>query len=41
VSNVLKAQKSVSMHLIILIRDVGQVEAPFGPSGDSVNLNAR
>jgi hypothetical protein len=22
------------MHLIVLLRDVGQVEAPFGPFGD-------
>jgi hypothetical protein len=27
--------------LIVLLRDVGQVEPPFGPIGDSVNLDAR
>jgi hypothetical protein len=29
------------MHLIVLLCDVGQVEAPFGLFGDSVNLDAR
>jgi hypothetical protein len=29
------------MHLIVLLRHVGQVEAPFGSFRDSVNLNAR
>jgi hypothetical protein len=29
------------MHLIVLLRDVGQVEAPLGPFEDSVNLEAR
>jgi hypothetical protein len=26
---------------MVLLHDVGQVEARFGPFGDSVNLNAR
>jgi hypothetical protein len=38
--NVPKAQKSVWTHLVVLLHDVGQVEAPFGPYGDSVNLTA-
>jgi hypothetical protein len=29
------------MHLIEILRDVGEVEAPFSPFGDSVNLDAR
>jgi hypothetical protein len=29
------------MHMIILLGDVGQVEARFDPFGDSVNLGAR
>jgi hypothetical protein len=29
------------MHLSVLLGDVGQVEARFGPFGDSVNLSAR
>jgi hypothetical protein len=29
------------MHLIVLLRDVGQVEAVFSPFGDSGNLDAR
>jgi hypothetical protein len=33
-----KRQKSVWMHLIVLVRDVGQVEARFNLFGDSVNL---
>jgi hypothetical protein len=33
-----KHQKSVWMHLILLVRDVGQVEARFNLFGDSVNL---
>jgi hypothetical protein len=41
VPNVPWAQKSVLMHLIEILRDVGQVEAPFSPFGDSVNLDAR
>jgi hypothetical protein len=41
VSNVPKAQKSFWTHLTVLLGDVGQVEARFGPFGDSVNLDAR
>jgi hypothetical protein len=41
VPNVPEAQKSVWIHLIVLLRDVGQVEARFNPFGDSVNLDAR
>jgi hypothetical protein len=29
------------MHLIVLLRDVVQVEARFGPFGDSIILDAR
>jgi hypothetical protein len=29
------------MHLMVLLDDVGQVEARFGLFGDSVNLGAR
>jgi hypothetical protein len=29
------------MHLIEILRDMGEVEAPFGLFGDSVNLDAR
>jgi hypothetical protein len=28
-------------HLMELLGDVGQVEAPFGPFGDNVNLDTR
>jgi hypothetical protein len=33
--------KSYWMHLVVLLGDVGQVEAHFDPFGDSVNLIAR
>jgi hypothetical protein len=33
--------KSFWAHLIVLLGDVGQVEARFVPFGDSVNLGAR
>jgi hypothetical protein len=29
------------MHPMVLLGDVGQVEAHFGPFGDGVNLDAR
>jgi hypothetical protein len=29
------------MHLMVLLGDVGQMEAHFGPFRDSVNLSAR
>jgi hypothetical protein len=35
------AQKSFWTRPIILLRDVGQVEAPLGPLGQSVNLGGR
>jgi hypothetical protein len=35
-----KTQKSFRMHHMVLLGDVGQVEACFGPFGDSVNLGA-
>ena len=37
-SNVPRAWKSFLAHPMALQRDVGQVEAHFGPFGDSVNL---
>ena len=39
--NVPSAQESFWMHLMELLGDVAQVEAPFGPLGDSANLDAR
>ena len=33
--------KSFWTHTMVLLRDVGQVEACFSPFGDSVNLDAR
>ena len=33
--------KSFWAHPMVLLGDVGQVEACFGPLGDSVNLDAR
>jgi hypothetical protein len=33
--------KIILTHLMVLLGDVGQVEARFGPIGDSVNLGAR
>jgi hypothetical protein len=41
VQSVLLALKSFWAHLIVLLRDVGQVEAYFGLFGDSVYLDAR
>ena len=38
--NAPEAQKSVWMDLIVLLGDVGEVEARFSPFGDSVNLDA-
>ena len=35
-----QAQKSFWTHPMVLVRDVGQVEAHFGLFGDSVNLDA-
>jgi hypothetical protein len=29
------------MHLVVLLGDKAQLEARFGPSGDSANLDAR
>ena len=34
-------QKSFWMHPMVLLGDMGQVEARFGPFGDSVNLGER
>jgi hypothetical protein len=36
-----EARKSFWVHLMELLGDVGQVEARFGPLGDTVNLDAR
>jgi hypothetical protein len=41
VPNVSRAWKSFWAHPIVLLGDVGQVEARFGPFGDGVNLSAR
>jgi hypothetical protein len=30
-----------SAHLMVLLGDIGQVEARFGPFGDNINLEAR
>ena len=35
------AQKSFWMHQMVLLGDEAQVEARFGPFGDSVNLHSR
>ena len=35
------AQKSFWMHQMVLLGDDAQVEARFGPFGDSVNLDSR
>jgi hypothetical protein len=40
-SNVPRAWKSFWAHPMVLLGDVGQVEAYFGPFGDSVKLGAR
>ena len=36
-----KAQKSFWTHLMVPLGDEAQVDARFGPSGDSANLDAR
>jgi hypothetical protein len=41
VLNVLHAWKSFRAHPMVLLGDVGQVEARFGLLGDSINLEAR
>jgi hypothetical protein len=41
VPNVPLAQKSFSMHLMVLLGDKAQVETCLGPFGDSANLDAR
>jgi hypothetical protein len=41
VPNIPQAQKSIWTHTMELLGDVGHVEARFGPSGDSVNLDTR
>jgi hypothetical protein len=38
VPNVQQAWKSFQAHSMVLLGDVGQVEARFGPFGDSINL---
>jgi hypothetical protein len=38
--NAPRAWKSIWAHPMVLLGDVGQVEACFGPFGDSVNLSA-
>jgi hypothetical protein len=40
-TNVPRARKSFWAHPIVLLGDVGQVKARFGPFGDSVKLGAR
>jgi hypothetical protein len=41
VPNVPHSWKSFQAHPMVLLGDVGQVEAHFGPFGDSINLEAR
>jgi hypothetical protein len=41
VLNVPRAWKSFQAHPLVLLGDIGQVEARFGPFGDSTNLDAR
>jgi hypothetical protein len=41
VCTVLWTWKSFWVHPMVLLGDVGQVEAHFDPFGDSVNLNTR
>jgi hypothetical protein len=41
VLNVPKAQKLFWMNPMVLLRDEAQLEARFGPFGDSANPNAR
>ena len=40
-ANVQKARKSFCAQPMVLLRDVGEVDARFSPFGDSVNLDAR
>jgi hypothetical protein len=40
-ANIPLAWKLFWMHLMVLLGDVGQVEARFGLFGDSVNISAR
>jgi hypothetical protein len=40
-ANVPQAWKSFQAHLMVLLGDVGQVEARFSLFGDSINLKAR
>jgi hypothetical protein len=39
--NVQRVWKSFQAHPMVLLGDVGQVEARFDPFGDSINLEAR
>jgi hypothetical protein len=41
VVNIPPAWKSFQAHPMVLLHDVGQVKAYFGPFGDSINLEAR
>jgi hypothetical protein len=41
VLNVPRSWKSFQAHPMVLLGDVGQVEARFGPFGDSINPEAR
>jgi hypothetical protein len=41
VPNVPQALKSFMMHPMVLLGDEAQVDARFGPFGDSANLDAR
>jgi hypothetical protein len=40
-SNAPRAWKSFQAHPMVLLGDVGRVEAHFSPFGDSINLDAR
>jgi hypothetical protein len=39
--NLPRAWKSFQAHPMVLLGRIGQVEAHFGPFGDSINLDAR
>jgi hypothetical protein len=41
VSNISQARKSFQAHSMVLLGDVCQVEAYFGPFGDSINLRGK
>jgi hypothetical protein len=41
VPNVPQTRKSFQAHSMVLLGDVGQVEAHFGPFGDSINLRGK